>query len=128
VAVEGQGYAVAYAIADDNLRTGHTVIADCVNPWTLTRRKWRGVAERCGVPALDIEVVCSDTHEHRHRVESRTSDLIGHQLPTWQEVLGRDYAPWEEGDRVVVDTARLNVLECIRVIRVAIVTRRLGGR
>ena len=35
--VEGEGYAVAYAIAEDNLRLGRPVIADCVNPWTLTR-------------------------------------------------------------------------------------------
>ena len=36
--VEGEGYDVAYAVAEDNLRLGRTVIADCVNPWPLTRR------------------------------------------------------------------------------------------
>ena len=35
--VEGEGYDVAYAVAGDNLRLGRTVIADCVNPWPLTR-------------------------------------------------------------------------------------------
>src|SRR5262245_13248185 len=32
VKVEGEGYAVAYAVCEDNLRLGRTVIADCVNP------------------------------------------------------------------------------------------------
>jgi len=33
------GYRVAYAVAEDNLRTGRTVVADSVNPLTLTRRR-----------------------------------------------------------------------------------------
>jgi DNA polymerase III delta prime subunit len=35
--VEGEGYAVAHAVATDNLRVGRTVVVDCVNPWPLTR-------------------------------------------------------------------------------------------
>ena len=38
--VEEEGYRVAYAVAEDNLRLGRIVIADCVNPWPLTRRAW----------------------------------------------------------------------------------------
>jgi hypothetical protein len=29
--VEGEGYSVAYAVAEDNLRLGHRVVADCVD-------------------------------------------------------------------------------------------------
>src|SRR5262245_37210182 len=71
VTVESQGYVVAYAVAEDNLRLGRMVIADSVNPWPLTRDAWKSVAVRAGVPALDVEIVCSDTPEHRRRVESR---------------------------------------------------------
>ena len=39
--VEAEGYAVAQAVAVDNLRIGSTVVADCVNPWPLTRNEWR---------------------------------------------------------------------------------------
>jgi predicted kinase len=35
--VQGEGYAVAHAVAADNLRAGQRVVADCVNPWRLTR-------------------------------------------------------------------------------------------
>jgi hypothetical protein len=31
--VEGEGYRVAHAVAEDNLRLGRIVVADCVNPW-----------------------------------------------------------------------------------------------
>ena len=105
---EGEGYSVAYAIAEDNLRLGRTVIADCVNPWPLTRSAWHDVAEKAGVSAFDVEVVCSDADEHRRRVESRAVDIDGHRLPSWQEVVDRDYRAWE-GDRLVIDTARLSV-------------------
>ena len=113
--VEGEGYAVAYMIAEDNLRLGRLVIADCVNPWPLTRSEWRAVADRAAVRAVDVEIVCSDTGEHRRRVESRDSDITSHRLPTWAEVVERDYRDWN-GERLVIDTARLDVEQSVRAI------------
>jgi len=46
------GYRVAYAVAEDNLRIGHTVVADCVNPIQLTRDAWLAVAKRATVDAV----------------------------------------------------------------------------
>lgn len=66
--VEGEGYAIAYAVAADNLRVGRTVVADGVNPWPLAREEWRAVAEQTVVPVLEVEVVCTDETEHRRRV------------------------------------------------------------
>ena len=113
--VEGEGYAVAYALAADNLALGRTVIADCVNPWPLTRAAWRAVAERSGVRAVEIEVVCSDLAEHRRRVEQRQPDIDGHQLPSWQDVVERDYRPWDD-PRLVLDTARSGIAACVQAI------------
>ena len=113
--IEGEGYAVAYAIAADNLALGRVVIADCVNPWPLTRSAWRAVARRAGVRAVEVEVVCSDVEEHRRRVESRVADIDGHELPAWQDVVERDYRPWD-GSRLVVDTARLSLEESVRAV------------
>jgi predicted kinase len=115
VKVEGEGYSVAYAVAEDNLRRGRIVVADCVNPWPLTRNEWRCVADRAGVRAIDVEIVCSDPDEHRRRVEARLSDITGHRLPTWSEVIARDYRAWN-GERFVIDTARLNVEQSVRAI------------
>jgi predicted kinase len=106
--VEGEGYDVAYAVAEDNLQLGRSVIADCVNPWPLTRAAWRDVAARAGARVLEVELVCSDRDEHRRRVESRAADIPGHAVPTWQQVEERDYRPWE-GARMMLDTARLSV-------------------
>ena len=116
--VEGEGYAVAQAVAEDNLRLGLTVIADCVNPWPLTRSEWRSVADGAGVGAIEVEIICSDADEHRRRVESRRADLPGHRLPTWAEVLERDYRAWQ-GQRLVIDTAGRDVEDCVRQILLA---------
>lgn len=122
VQVEGEGYAVAYAVAEDNLRLGRTVIADCVNPWASSRAAWRDAARRAGVHAREVEVVCSDAGEHRRRVESRSPDIPGHRLPSWQEVLDRDYHAWDRG-RLVLDTAHLSLDECLNAILAVLAPR-----
>jgi predicted kinase len=117
--VYDEGYRVAYVVAEDNLRVGRIVIADCVNPWPLTRREWQAVAERTSVAVLSVELVCSDIGEHRRRVESRTPDIARHRVPTWAEVMAHDYRPWD-CDRLVVDTARLDVADSVRRIASAL--------
>lgn len=113
--VEAEGYAVAHAVAADNLRAGQTVVADCVNPWPLTRNEWRALAEAIGVPVVEIEIVCSDEIEHRRRVESRVADIVGHRAPTWQQVVERDYRAWDR-PRLVVDTAGKGVQESVDAV------------
>ena len=76
------GYRVAYAITEDNLRLGRTVIADSVNPIQLTRDAWIGIAHRAQVRAAEVEVICSDPQQHRQRVETRPADITGLRLPT----------------------------------------------
>ena len=98
------GYRVGYAVAEDNLRLGRTVIGDSVNPWRLTREAWHGAARRAGKPFVDVECACSDQTEHRRRVETRPADIAGFKLPTWEEVITRDYHPWDS-DHIVIDTA-----------------------
>jgi predicted kinase len=110
------GYRVGYAIAEDNLRIGRTVIADSVNPLPLTRDAWVEVANRAQVSAIEIEVKCSNTSEHRHRVENRMADIPGLRLPTWQEVVSRDYHPWDR-EHVVIDTASRSVEQNIKILR-----------
>lgn len=110
--VEEAGYVVGYALAEDNLRNGRTVIADSVNPIDLSRTGWLEVAERAGRDCIEVEVICSDPAEHRKRVESRSVNVPGLKLPTWQEVLDREYHPWNR-DRVVIDTAGKTVEQSV---------------
>ena len=72
-----------------------------------------------GLPGVGKKILCSSVDEHRRRVEARVADIAGHRLPTWTEVLERDYRPWDV-DRLVVDTARLNVQQSVQAILSAI--------
>jgi predicted kinase len=99
-----EGYQVAYGLAVDNLRLGATVVADSVNPLEITRAAWREAAGLAKCPYLEIEVICSNASEHRTRIESRTADITGLRLPTWQDVVDRDYAPWTTS-HIVINTA-----------------------
>jgi predicted kinase len=113
--VDGSGYEVACRVAEDNLALDVTVIADCVNPWMLTRDAWRAVGTRAGVPVLEIETVCSDLVEHRRRIETRGAQVRGMKQLTWEEVAGRDYQPWNR-DHLTLDTARHSIDDCVRQI------------
>ena len=104
------GYRVGYAVAEDNLRLGKTVVADSVNPLSLTRDAWISVADRARAKAIEVEVTCSDPAQHRNRVETRSADIKGLRLPTWQEVVSREYEPWER-DHIVIDTTSESVAE-----------------
>jgi predicted kinase len=99
------GYMVAYALADANLRLGHVVVADSVNPLQITRQAWRNVAAAAGASIAEIEIICSDRDEHRRRIETRSIDVAGLAAPIWQQVLDRDYEAWDRA-RLVIDTAR----------------------
>src|SRR6266481_3974101 len=71
--INDAGYRVAYAIAEDNLRLGRTVISDSVNPIHLSRDAWISVANRAQVRVAEVEIICCDPLQHRQRVETRPS-------------------------------------------------------
>jgi predicted kinase len=110
------GYRAAYAVAEDNLRLERTVIGDSVNPWMLTRNAWRDAGLRAGVRALEIEAICSDVQEHRRRIETRAHDGPALVLPTWQDVIDRDYREWDR-EHVTIDTAARSIEACVELIR-----------
>ncbi len=92
--VEGEGYRLAYRIAADNLRLGSNVVADSCNPIELTRREWESVAEAESAEFINVEVVCSDPVEHRRRAESRASSVPNLSLPSWDDIIAREYHEW----------------------------------
>ena len=111
-----EGYLVAREVARDNLRLGRSVIVDAVNPIAYTRRLWPDVATAASTRLIEVELVCSDAAEHRCRVESRTADIDGLRLPTWQEVLDREYERWATA--TVLDTSHRTVADCVSSITV----------
>lgn len=117
--LDDTGYRVGYAVAEDNLRLGRTVVADSVNPLALTRDAWVEAANRAQAAALEVQVQCSDPQEHRRRVEARTTDIPGLRLPAWSEVASREYHPWLR-DHLAIDTAGRSVEQCVATIREAL--------
>ena len=105
IVVEAEGYGLAYRVAADNLRLGLSVVADSCNPIELTRDKWETLARDTQARCINIEVICSDALEHRRRIEARSSSAVGLLLPTWDDVMRREYHPWTR-ERIVIDTAR----------------------
>jgi predicted kinase len=119
VSLDDAGYRAGYAVAEDNLRLGHAVIADSVNPLPITRDAWRAVANRVQTPAIEVEIVCSDGPEHRRRVEQRLRDSPGLVGPTWQDVIARDYLAWDR-EHIVIDTSARTVEQSVALIKAAL--------
>jgi len=117
--VQDAGYRVGYALAEDNLRLGRTVIADSVNPLPLTRDSWLRVANRAQVALVEVEIECTDADEHRRRVEERFGDLPGLPALTWRDVVEREYQPWRR-EHLVIDTAGRTVEQCVTRLRAAL--------
>ncbi|HTL12820.1 MAG TPA: AAA family ATPase [Bdellovibrionota bacterium] len=110
--IGGKGYELAYAFARDILSAGSDAVADSVNPLTITRRAWESAATSGGARFVNIEVVCADPAEHRRRVEGRRSEVPGLKLPTWDQVVSREYEPWKNSVPRI-DTARRSVEACL---------------
>ena len=112
VSLDDVGYRAGYAVAADNLRLGRTVIADSVNPVPVTRDAWLEVANRTKSAVVEVEVQCSDSNEHRRRVEQRLRDEPELNGPPWRDVVSRDYRAWDR-ERIVVDTAGLTIEQAV---------------
>lgn len=94
--LKGAGYWAAQNVAADNLALNQSVIADCVNPFALTRDSWATVATKSGCRLCEIEVFCPNLSLHRSRVEARETSN------DWPAVAARRFDPWDR------DVLRLN--------------------
>lgn len=99
------GYVIAERVAADQLADGRDVVADAVNGVAPARAGWVALAARTGATLRFVEVRCSDAAEHRRRVETRTPEMPGQGVPTWDQVRHRRFEPWppELSGRLVVD-------------------------
>jgi predicted kinase len=113
--VNNAGYLVAQAVAVENLRLGHSVIADAVNGLILTRDEWRRAGERGGARIIEVETICSDGEKHRQRVETRRPDVPGLRLLKWQDVTTLEYEPWDR-NHLTIDTAERSIEDCASLV------------
>jgi predicted kinase len=99
-------YEVAIALADENLRLGHSVIVDAVNPIEAPRAAWRSLAAKHRAEMKIIECVCADEAVHRRRIEARVRNIAGMPEVTWDRVQRRraEYEAWTDA-RLTLDTS-----------------------
>ena len=109
--VQGEGYKLAYKIAEDNLKIGNSVISDQCNPIKITRNEWNDVAIKNDCKYINIEIICSNKEEHKNRIENRKTEIKNLRLPTWEEIMERKYELWDE-EHIIVDTANKTIKEC----------------
>lgn len=74
------------------------------------------------VDAVEVEITCTDLQAHRRRVEARRADISGLRLPTWEDVVSREYEPWSRR-HIVIDTAAKSVAETVKEIQALLVQR-----
>lgn len=105
--VGAEGYAVIHELAISNLLLGIDVVVDAVNPVPEARAGWREAAARGRAGLLQLETWLPDADEHRRRVQARTADIPGHQVPSWDEVARQRWVPWDDerdGPRTLIAT------------------------
>lgn len=119
---EGEGYQALINIADENLKLGHGVIIDTVNPLHLSRAMFMDLAEKTKVELFQFELKMKDISLHKKRVEERKSDIPNLRVPTWLDVQNRKYEEWDEkkdGPVTVVwmDDGEKAFYTCLEIIR-----------
>lgn len=96
-----EGYMVCWALAEENLKLGTSVIADSVNGLQETRNAWKKVARNASVPFFEIELICSDLDEHQ-------------KLPHWKSVKEREYLHWAAD--LILDTSKYSAEHAVEII------------
>ncbi|WP_078291351.1 AAA family ATPase [Mycobacterium sp. D16R24] len=96
------GYVAAQWVAEDQLRGGRPVVVDACNNLRVAREMWKELARRTAADLRWVKVICSDSVEHRRRVEERQGDWPGQGDPTWAEVQAREWEPFVE-PRLLID-------------------------
>jgi len=89
-------YIAARDVAGEHLRLGRNVVVDAVNGVEVAREMWRTLATECHAALSFVMVICSDTDEHRRRVEARADPTPPLPSPTWAEVVKREFVAWDE--------------------------------
>jgi predicted kinase len=93
--IYAEGYQLAYRLASDSLNQGLSVVGDSCNSVPESRDEWEQTAINSAAQYINIEILCSDTAEHKARVENRKSAVKGLTLPTWESVRNRVFHSWD---------------------------------
>ncbi|PUV24394.1 AAA family ATPase [Sphingobacterium athyrii] len=118
---EGEGYEALINLAYENLNLGHNVIIDTVNPLHISRKMFNQLAERTKAETIQFELKIKDHILHKSRVENRKPDIDGLKVPSWQDVMQREYHEWDknqdgENYEIWTDDSESAYIECLNII------------
>src|SRR5690606_11203566 len=113
--VGAEGYAVAHAVAADQLQLGLGVVVDGVHPVAESRGAWRRTAEQAGGLCVGVELPRSDEAEHRRRGPHAAADLAGDQLQLGLGVVVDGVHPVAESREAWRRTAEQAGVLCVSV-------------
>lgn len=54
------------------------------------------LSRKAQAETYQFELTLEDMELHRRRIEERQSDIAGFRVPSWQDVLEREYEEWDE--------------------------------
>lgn len=91
-AVGVSGYAVAHAVAADQLAAGNSVVIDAVDPTAASRRGWADLAARFGSRLVRVVLQCP-APERRRRLAQR--EVAGTAVPSAARAAGVDVEPYD---------------------------------
>jgi predicted kinase len=105
-------YEAVRTMAEANLALGRVVVVDAVNDSDAARATWLQAAGNTGVPLVCAVLTCTDTDEHRRRLEGRSRRFTHVREPSWSQVASRsrNFAPWD-GEHLLVDTNGISVAD-----------------
>jgi predicted kinase len=111
-----EGYQVAFALAGENLSMNNSIVVDGVNSLKIIRNRWQEITRQNSASIQFIEISCWDKELHQTRIETRNSDIKGHQLPSWFDVCNTTYEPCEPTAHRL-DTAHRTIEETYAKLR-----------
>lgn len=117
----GEGYEALINLARENLKLANDVIIDTVNPFHLTRAMFMSLDKEMDLETFQFEIKLKDKSLHKKRVEERKSDIRNLKVPSWQEVLDREYEEWDEKidgpvKTIWMDNSKTAFLTCLEII------------
>lgn len=117
------GYRALQAAAGAALEQGIDVVSDSVNPVAVTRDQYRAVSRASAARHVDVVITCSNSEEHRARVEARHATHGDPAVPDWARVAARHFEPFPEA-AITLDTSELTVDAAVAALALGI--SRLG--
>lgn len=79
------------------------------------------ISKKVNIKIFQFELKIRNILLHKKRIEERKPDILNLQVPTWQDVLAREYEEWDESkdghvNVIWMDNGEEAFYKCINII------------